>query len=342
MEIFNEISLKNMKLKNKIVRSATHSMLGNLDGSISDEELSMFQELAANHVGLIIAGQFFVSKKGIAAPGSNELTDELHVEKAKKIMERVKKYGTKVIAQINHAGAKAFGEEKISPSPIDMGTGKLSKEMTKEEIERVIKEFINAACLAKKSNFDGVQVHCAHDYLLCEFITSAFNKRVDEYGGDFDGRFLIVKMIIEGIKEKCGNDFPVFVKVNSSSAEENEQYINDMKKMMKELRNLEVEAVEFSGTNYKYMKYSDHNYFLENAIDIRGDVDIPIMVVGGIRNFNDMEKVFKRGANMVSMCRPFICEPDLITKLRNGQENAKCVSCNKCFVAGKKRCILKV
>lgn len=118
MKVFSEIQLGNVSIKNKIVRSATHSMLGNLDGTISEAELEMFEEFAANEVGMIIAGQFFVSKKGIAAPGSNELSENFHIDGVNRILARIRPYGTKVIAQINHGGAKAYSEDKISASAI--------------------------------------------------------------------------------------------------------------------------------------------------------------------------------------------------------------------------------
>jgi len=113
-----------------------------------------------------------------------------------------------------------------------------------------------------------------------------------------------------------------------------------LKKMMPEFKRLGVEAVEFSGFNLINMKYSDHNYFVESAMNIKGNTDIPVIVVGGIRNFEDMEAVLEAGADMISISRPLISEPDLITRLKNGQEKSRCASCNKCFMAGKKRCIL--
>ncbi|SHO52456.1 NADH:flavin oxidoreductase [Anaerocolumna xylanovorans] len=340
MKVFSEIKLENMTIKNRIVRSATHSMLGNLDGTISEAELEMFEELAANEVGMIIAGQFFVSKRGIAAPGSNELSEDFHIDGVNRILPGIRPYGTKVIAQINHAGAKSYSEDKISASAIEFEPGKKAREMTIAEIESLKNDFISAAFRAKQAGLDGVQIHCAHDYLLCQFLTPSFNKRTDKYGGSSEGRFLIVEEIICGIKNKCGTGFPVFVKINTSAAEENELYVNDLKKMMPKFKLLGVEAVEFSGSNYKYMKYSDHNYFVEAAMEIKGETDIPVIVVGGIRGFNDMEAALDAGVDMVSMCRPLISEPDLITKLNSGQLKSRCTSCNKCFIAGKKRCIL--
>ena len=158
MKVFEEMKFKNLTIKNRIVRSATHSHLGNLDGTISDEELDMFEELASNDIGLIIAGQFFVSKKGIVRPGSNELAEDYQIERASKIISRVRPYGTKVIAQLNHAGAKTYLEDnKVGPSVIELEEGKQAREMRVNEIESVIEDFIDAAYRAKLSGMDGVE-----------------------------------------------------------------------------------------------------------------------------------------------------------------------------------------
>lgn len=336
------MALNNLVINNRIVRSATHSMLGNLDGSISNEELTMFEELASNHVGLIIAGQFFVSSDATAGPGSNELTSDSLIEAASRIMEVVKPYDTKVIAQLNHAGAYAYSPDPYGPSVIDLADGRQAREMTLEEIERAKDAFVLASVRAKKAGFHGVQIHAAHRYLLCEFLKPSMNKREDMYGGNSENRFRLVKEIIAGIKEACGESYPVFIKIDSNDLEDFDTYNKDLEVMMPELKALGIEAVEFSGSEFSTKKYKDHNYFLGRALEISKDVDIKTIVVGGVRNFGDMEEILSEGIDMVSICRPFICEPDLITKLKNGQEKARCVTCGRCPEAGRDRCILNV
>jgi len=340
LQVSTPLELNNLTVKNRIVRSATHSMLGNLDGTISSAELKMFDDLASNEIGLIIAGQFFVSKDGIVAPGSNELVDDNHVTHAKKIMEVVKPYGTKVIAQLNHAGAKAYTEDPYGPSAYNLEDGRIAREMTLEEIESVKNAFVRAAQHAKDAGIEGVQLHGAHGYILCHFLKPSINKRTDLYGGSSENRFRIVREIVSGIKEACGNTYPVFIKLDSNDLEDPTTYTEDVKFMVKALKDLGIEAIEFSGSEFGMKKYSEHNYFLERAMELKGDVDVKTLVVGGVRNFEDMEKVLETGADLVSLSRPFISEPDLITRLMNGQEKARCVSCGKCFEAGEKRCIL--
>lgn len=340
LQVSNPLELANMTIKNRIVRSATHSMLGNMDGTISDDELKMYDDLASNEIGLIIAGQFFVAKDGVVAPGSNELIDEIHVEHAKKIMDIAKPHDARVIAQINHAGAHAYSQDPFGPSVIELADGRQAREMTLKEITKVTSDFVKAAVLAKEAGLDGVQLHGAHAYLLCQFLKPSVNKRTDAYGGSSENRFRIVQEIVEGIKAACGDTYPVFIKIDSNDLDAPSVYDTDLKYMVSKLKTLGIEAIEFSGTEFSTKKFADRNYFLDRAMEIKGDVDVKTMVVGGVRNFEDMETVLETGADLVSLSRPFISEPDLITRLKNGQEKARCVTCGKCVEAGKKRCIL--
>lgn len=329
-EMLQGFQMQNLIVKNRIVRSATNSCLGNADGSLSDAELKMFEELAKNDIGLIITGHCFVSPKGRANKSQTSICDDTCIEGFKKLTRMLKKYDSKIIAELSHGGAQSVSTEiPIAPSSIEMIPGKPAREMTIDELVQIKTAFINAAYRAKTAGFDGVQVQAAHHYLLSQFITQTTNHRTDLYGGNIENRFRLVKEIISGIKDKCGADFPVFIKLNSSDTP-NGRYENELLYMVKECKSIGVEAVEISG-DFSKKGIKDHNYFLDAAVKIRKAVDIPIMLIGGTRNLNDINTVLGAGIDMVSICRPLICEPDLIPKLLNGQKESKCRSCNKCF-----------
>ena len=335
------VMLKNISFKNSIVRSATFSRIGNQDGSISDSEMIMYKELARNNIGLIITGHCYVSSTGRMSYNQTSISDDSYIPRLKELVTMVKQFDCKIVAQISHAGAQtSVVDEPIAPSNIEMIQGHHARKLSLLEIEQIKQDFIHAAFRAKESGFDGVQVHVAHNYLLCQFVTPAFNHRTDSYGGSQKGRFRIVKEIIEGIKEKCGREYPVFVKINSNVESDEVQYFNDLVAMLKEFKILGVEAVEVSGYNFFRKGINEHNYYLDTVRALREQVDIPVIVVGGVRNFNDMDEMLNAGINMISLSRPLICEPDLITKLMEGQKESKCLSCNKCFSVQDKRCVL--
>lgn len=344
--IFKKIEFKNITINNKFVRSATNEKMANECGTINNALVEVYEKLAQNGVGLIITGHAYVSKNGMANLTQVAIYNDSFNNGLKKIVNAVKKYDSKLVCQISHAGGKAKSEEGeaiVAPSSVVIMTeASLPKELTIAEINQIKLDFTAAALRAKAVGFDGVQVHCAHGYLLSEFADPTFNKRTDNYGGNAENRFRLTREIISDIKRECGNDFPVFLKINSNIPENNEEYENDLIYVLKTCKNLGVEAVELSGYDFTSFKKDSSPYYLKKAAKLRKQINIPIILVGGIRSLNDVEQVLNAGIDMVSLSRPLICEPDLITKLKNGQDKAKCISCNQCFtlpLRKGKRCV---
>lgn len=342
-KIFEQASLGNFIAKNKIARSATYSYLKNEGGYISDEEIKIYEELAKNEIGLIITGLFNISPSGTFENIGPSIHDDKYIEKLQELVKIVHSYGSKIIVQINHAGPKSNAlENPLSPSPIELADGRITKPLNIDEIKQIKKDFASAAYRVKLAGFDGVQIHAAHGYLLSSFVSPGSNLRNDQYGGNIVNRFRIISEIIEEIIVKCGKDFPLFVKINNN--DENDRFFEDeLLYMLKEFKNLGVTAVELSGYDWRLRSNKEHNYYIKRAVKMKKAVDIPIILVGGIRNLSDMEEVLESGIDMVSLARPLISEPDLITKLKNNQLNASCISCNKCLGLPRKdgrRCIL--
>ncbi|MDF2565885.1 MAG: NADH:flavin oxidoreductase/NADH oxidase [Massilibacillus sp.] len=346
-KILEEIHLKHMKIKNRIVRSATHCFLGTKEGAMTEAEYAMYQELAANDVGLIITGHCSVSPTGMANEDQTAIYDDAFIPQLKKLHTLVSKYGAKVVAQINHAGPRAVNHEDLAGvSAAELKKGKVARELTIEEIAQIKTEFINAAYRVKQSGLDGVQLHVAHSYLLSQFIDTTFNHRTDAYGGTVENRFRLIREIVVGIKEKCGEEFPLFIKINNDSRTDDLAYEQDLLYMLQELAKLGVEAVELSGVDFISQPRTATNYYVERITKIKKAVpELPIILVGGVRSLADMDQVLESGIDMVSLSRPFICEPDIIQRLLNGQEKSKCLNCSKCFALPRIkpgiRCVLK-
>jgi 2,4-dienoyl-CoA reductase-like NADH-dependent reductase (Old Yellow Enzyme family) len=342
-KIFETAKLGSFTVKNKIARSATYSYLKNEDGYVSDDEINMYEELAKNNVGLIFTGQVYVSPGGIFENDGPSVHDDKYIPRLQELVKAVHSHGSKIVPQINHAGAKSNGADNpVSPSSMELADGKTTKALSIEEMIQIKEDFISAAHRVQQAGFDGVQVHAAHGYLLSEFISPSTNKRNDQYGGTISNRFRIVREIIEGIRIRCGKDFPIFIKINSNS-EDDEVYEEELLYMLREFKKSGVTAVELSGYDWRLRGIKEHCYYIERAAKMREAAGIPIILVGGIRNLSDMGKVLDSGIDMVSLARPLISEPDLITKLIDGQSKADCTSCSKCFGLPQKdgrRCIL--
>lgn len=337
---FQSAKLGTISLKNRFFRSATHDYFGNADGTISQRQIEIIEDLAKNNVGAIITAITAVQADGISEQNQNRLDDDRYTEPMKRAVEIAHTYGSKIFVQLAHGGAKSRLEADntiYSPSTIMINDDITTKEMTKEDILRITDAFVSAALRAKKAGADGVQIHGAHGYLLSQFLSPITNRRVDDYGGSAQNRFRIVREIIRRIVSEV--NIPVILKLNSNLIRGNhfiegvnETYLADLVEMVREAKTAGCLAVELSGTGFQQLTQITHPYFIHQATEIQKNVDIPIILVGGIRNIKHIQQVMDANIDFIAMSRPFICEPDLIEKFKTGQFKARCILCNQCFI----------
>ncbi len=337
---FQSAKLGSMIMKNRFFRSATHDYFGNTDGTINERQIEIIEQLARNNVGTIITAITSVRADGISEENQNRIDDDRYIESIKIACEAAHAYGSRIFIQLAHGGAKSKIESEntiYSPSVISLNDHHVAKEMTLSDIESIISDFVLAAKRAKAAGADGVQIHGAHGYLLSQFISPLTNRRTDVYGGSASNRFRIVKNIIERISDEVG--IPVILKINSNLIRgnhfienENLTYLRDLTTMIEEAKQAGCLAVELSGTGFQQLTQITHPYFIQQAVEIKKEVDIPLILVGGIRNAKHIQQVMDANIDFVSMSRPFICEPDILTKFKSGQFKARCILCNQCFV----------
>ncbi|MDD4601681.1 NADH oxidase [bioreactor metagenome] len=358
--LFNSISIGSMIIKNRFVRSATNDYLGNSDGSISDQEVELYQTLAENDVGLIITAHTYVQHpKGRASISQNAIYEDRLIRGYQKLAQSVHPYGTKLVMQISHAGRQTTtsiteGQTPIAPSMvIDQSTGQAPREMSEAEILTLITDFVAAIGRAKTADCDGVQLHIAHGYALSQFLSPYTNRRSDQWGGSIENRTRIIKEIITQGKLLVGADYPILVKLNSTDGFSDPGYLSldDVLYTAKLLESLGTSAIEVSGgikeakgvMSRPGIKTAEQEaYFAVAAKAIKQVVSIPIILVGGLRSKTIMEHIItSQTADMVALSRPFVKEPNLVTKLLEGQETVACVSCNACFNPNGLKCYYK-
>ncbi|WP_342305462.1 NADH:flavin oxidoreductase [Methanolobus sp. ZRKC5] len=348
--LFEPIELGNMDVPNRFVRSATHEWMAEPDGTPTERLGELYEELARNDVGLIITGYAYVNPKGKSDRLQQGIYDDRFIEPYKKIVSRVHEHGSKIVVQIMHGGRQTMLSAKtpimLAPSAVtNKRNGVTPEEMTEEEVLETIEDFANAARRAKEAGFDGVQLHCAHGFLLSNFISPYTNRRKDRWGGSTEKRTQVILDIITRIHEMIGDDFPILVKLNATDGfpkgKKNVLDAPECVEIAKILAANGVCAIEVSGGiveagqemfRTKVDRPEDEAYYRNYSKMIKEAVDVPVIVVGGIRSKAVMEQMLaEEYADMVSLCRSLICEPDLVAKIRNGEtEIAKCVSCNLC------------
>jgi 2,4-dienoyl-CoA reductase-like NADH-dependent reductase (Old Yellow Enzyme family) len=345
-KLFETTEINGMKLSNRFVRSATWEGMAGDDGAVTPKLTQTMVDLAEGGVGLIITGHAYVSPEGQAGPWQLGIHRDELVDGLKSMCEKIHSASGKIVAQLAHAGHAAIETTGHVPHVVSTFEG-LSKsprhELTKDDIKKLASSFGNAARRAKEAGFDGVQIHSAHGYLLNQFLSPAYNLREDEYGGSIENRARVHLEVYNAIREAVGKEYPVLIKINNEDYAENGLSLKDSIVVSKMLADAGLDAIELSGgtsdsgklgpARVGINKEEKEAYFKEAAAVYKKEIDLPLILVGGMRSFFVAEQTISNGiADYISMCRPFIREPGLIKRWQSGDTSpAKCKSDNLCF-----------
>jgi 2,4-dienoyl-CoA reductase-like NADH-dependent reductase (Old Yellow Enzyme family) len=359
--IFQEGSIGKLTVKNRLVRSATCEYQMEADGRVTDKVLDVYRNLAQGGVGMIITGLMAIHPRAKGVKGQICIYNEVCAAEASKIADAVHQTdpSCRVIAQLCHPGRQITYEnlmaDCVGPSEVESPLlVRKARALSVEEIESIVRNFIDAIDRAKQSGFDGVQLHAAHGYLLNSFLSPYTNRRTDEYGGSIENRVRIIKEIVLGAREKVG-DFPILIKINCDDHVEGGIRKEDLPEIIKEIEATGVDAIEVSGAMWDCLVHTKEelgfvpiplpeartqiksldkqSYYYDYVKNLR--VSIPIILVGGHRNIERMETILQEGVvDFLSLSRPLIAEPELPNRWKQGigNDNASCISCNACIV----------
>jgi 2,4-dienoyl-CoA reductase-like NADH-dependent reductase (Old Yellow Enzyme family) len=221
--------------------------------------------------------------------------------------------------------------------------------MSREDIARLVEAHAAAASRSRRSGFDGIQIHGAHGFGINQFLSPAWNRRGDMYGGSLQNRYRIVGEILEAIRGEVGKDFPVMFKLSAQDFVGDGLELPESAEIARRLANDGIDAIQVSAccsisnvdkhcAKCMIVKEKDEAYLADFAKYIKERINVPVIVVGGIRSVPIIDAILKeKQADYISMARPFIREPHLIKRWKGGDTaNAKCISCNRCFETGLK------
>jgi 2,4-dienoyl-CoA reductase-like NADH-dependent reductase (Old Yellow Enzyme family) len=345
--MFEATEINGMKLGNRFVRSATWEGMAGDDGSCTPKLVNLMRELAKGGIGLIITSHAYVRQDGQAGPWQLGIYKDELLQSLREMTQAVHDQGGRIVLQAAHAGffasASLTRQTPLAPSHVEGLTKSARKEMTLDDIQAILEAFGAAAARAKEAGFDGLQIHSAHGYLLSQFLSPAFNKRTDEYGGSVENRAKLLLAVLRRVRDDVGADFPVLVKMNSQDFLDGGLTLEDSLKVGTLLQEGGIDVIELSGgtlisgklnPSRMGIKSEDKEaYFREAAKAFKEALRVPIIMVGGIRSFDLAERLVEKGyADYVSMSRPFIREPDLVKRWASGDlRKAACISDNQCF-----------
>ena len=343
--IHDTVGIGGVALKNRIIRSATFERPMDPEGRFASTLIPIYEALAAGGVGAIITGMVGVDENSRVAPSMILACQGTFVSELGKVADRVHALGCKLVVQLVHCGQKASpdnGGRPLGPSENEIRPGETARAMSWENISAVVAAYAEAARRCKEAGADAVQMHCAHGYLVSQFLSPYFNKRTDEFGGDIAGRAHVAFLVYEAIRQAVGGDFSIWAKINCTDLTEPSLTPEESRWVCKELATRGLDAVELSGgvsVNAKSSSAqvikdeSEEGCFTREALALAEAVAIPVISVCGYRTPTVIEDRLNQGnIAAISMSRPLICEPGLVNRWADGDAaKARCISCNKCF-----------
>lgn len=347
--IFDSATINGMQVENRFVRSATWEGLAAEDGSVTPGLTEKMVELTEGGVGLIITSYAFVSSNGQSSPRQLAVWDDRFVSGLKDMAQAVHAVGGKIALQIVHGGsfssAGLTGTESVGPSDVVKDGVTVCRSLTAEEISGIVSNFARAAARAKQAGFDAVQLHAAHGFLISQFLSPAFNTRTDKFGGVLENRARFLMEVVKNVRQTVGSGYPILVKLNSEDFLKGGMTRDEALQVAGMLEEATVDAIEYSGGTVAsdeklspprpgVLKSAESEvYYREAAKLYKQKIEIPLMLVGGIRSFEVADALIKNGiCDFISMSRPFICEPALVKRWKEGDHRiAECISCNLCF-----------
>jgi len=346
-KLFEETQINGMLLANRFVRSATWEGMAGEDGSATPKLIDCMINLAKGGIGLIISSHTYIHRDGQAGPWQLGVYSDDLIPGLTAMADAVHKNNGKIVMQLAHAGffanAKLSGHPPLAVSDVEGMAKSPRKELTVQEIGDIVQAFADAAKRARSAGFDGVQIHSAHGYLMSQFLSPAFNRRTDKYGGSIENRARALMETLRAVRSSVGQNYPVLVKMNSRDFVENGLSLEDSIQVGKMLEEGGIDAIELSGGVLTGGKLSPSRmgihseekeaYFLQEAKAFREKVAIPLILVGGNRSYNMAGRIIAEGtADYISMCRPLIREPGLINRWKSGDfAKSACLSDNQCF-----------
>lgn len=365
-DLFAPAALGPVQLRNRFIRAGTGESMADGDGRVGADYLALHESLAAGGVGLAFTGHMYCHRRGRYGELQAGLDSDDKIEIFTKVTDAVHRKGGRIFAQLAHAGSQSMvlDSPPLAPSAVDnVMTGRRVGAASGDEVIEAIDSFAQAARRASEAGFDGVHLHGANGYLISEFRSPLTNRRDDEWGGDQERRDRFAVEVIAAIRDQLPDDAALTMKVGvkdivdadgglevASAVEGVARFVAAGVDAVEVSSNLMSDYVSASIRPYIAVDprraladllphrilatEEPEAYFLPFARAVRARVDVPIILVGGMRRVETMRTLRDRGEmDFVAMARPFIRQPDLVARLAAGATSVPdCVSCNICLM----------
>ena len=350
MKLFEPIQIGTLQLRNRVVMAPLSTNFPSVSGEITPEFTAFYRERALGGVGLIITEWANVDYPlGKGGYTQMRLDDDCFVPMLAEFTEIIHETGAKVCLQLNHSGGM-FGDRgrsdlaPISASAVVYGKNhKLARAATVEEIHELQNKFILAAERAKMGGFDAIELHGATSYLIANFLSPWTNLRTDAYGGSVENRARFAVEIVEGIRKKCGPQFPILFRISGDEMVEEGRHLEETVEVVNLLKAAGVTCFHVTAGAARDPKLPARRAHIGPtgypqgwksylAREIKQRCNVPTIAVDSVRDVDVAERIVNEDADLVAMARQLVADPDWVNKAKMGGNIRKCLSCNACVL----------
>lgn len=309
------------KMKNRFGLAPMTNCQSHEDGTLSDDEFNWLVKRAEGGFGLTMTCASHVQAIGKGFQGQLGIFSDDHIEGHTRLAAAIKTQGSLAVIQLHHAGLRSpkelIGEAPVSPSASEKHG---SRALTLEEVHQLRDDFIAAGVRAQKCGYDGIEIHGAHGYIICQFLSSQYNQRTDEYGGSLENRSRLLFEIVDGIREKCGAEFLLGVRL---SPERFGMDIQEIKEVCNRL--IAEDKTDFLDISLWdcFKEAEDERHRNKSLLEHFTSLDyknVKLTVAGKIRTGIDVQKILDAGVDFISIGRSAILHHDFPKLVMNNTD----------------------
>ncbi|NBM67408.1 MULTISPECIES: NADPH-dependent 2,4-dienoyl-CoA reductase [Proteus] len=335
--LFSPLDLGFTVLKNRILMGSMHTGLEE-NPNDAPKLAQFYAQRAAAGVALIVTGGISPNKQGVLLPHAATLMSENQLATHQLVTDAVHQQGGKIALQILHTGRYSYQPNLVAPSAIQSPiTPFMPTEMSHEQIEQTINDYIRCAQLAQKAGYDGVEIMGSEGYLINQFLVSHTNQRDDQWGGNIENRCRFALRILEGIKKAVGDHFIIIYRLSMLDLIKNGSDASEVLYLAKAVEKAGATMIN-TGIGWHEARIPTiatmvpRGQFANVTRELMGKVNIPLITSNRINTPQTAEAILAEGcADMVSMARPFLADPDFVLKAQQGREDEinTCIACNQ-------------
>ena len=335
--LFQPLQLGPLRLPNRILMGSMHTNLEEAQDGF-DRLAHFYAERARAGVGLIVTGGIAPNPEGAVFQGAHALTDESQLAEHRQVVEAVHAAGGYLCMQILHAGRYAYSPDLVAPSAIQAPINMFApRALESDEVEQQIADYVRCARLAQQAGYDGVEIMGSEGYLINQFICRRTNQRNDQWGGSFENRTRFAIEIVRRVREAVGASFAVIFRLSMIDLVDDGSRQEEIVALAKAIEAAGADALN-TGIGWHEARVPTivtsvpRAAFTQVTQRLRSEVSLPLITTNRINMPDVAEQVLAdKHADMVSMARPFLADPEWVSKAQEGlaDEINTCIACNQ-------------